>query len=769
MKKTLIPLLAALVFCGGHAAAQTGQDFVISDIRVEGLERVSEGSVFNALPVQVGDRLDAAGSARIIEQVFATGYFQDVQVSRDGEVLVLNVVERPSILGLSFDVERNSDEEKLKEITDAVELSPGRIFSQPTLERALQEMKAYYFSRGYYSVEIEAQTTPQSDNQVSLEFKVYEGEVARVEEITIIGNEFVKDKKLLKRLPFKSGGASRRARLYSREKLEAGIDSLQGYYQDRGFLKFEILSTQVSITPDKRDIYITISMSEGSRYIYTGSSVSGETIFTPGQLLSLVSMEEGEYVSRVKLSESREALTRMLADDGYVNATVTPNPVIDEENGTVSYNFVVDPGPRVYVRRILISGNTVTRDEVIRRELRQHEGGWYSASKVRRSRVRLQRLGFFERIEIDTEEVPGTNDQVDLIINVVEQSTGSLLFSIGYDDDDGVSFEVGVTQRNFAGSGNELSLQVRNSESTDSYGFSYRNPYATPHGISRTIYATRREVDTSENSSADYLQDSVELGVTYDIPLSEYSELRAGVEYEQVRLRSTTNTPVEFSNFIRAHPQGNNQYILNTGYAYDTRDSIRFPTEGLRHSVRLETALPGSDFEYYRSTFRSVAYYSLSERVVLRGVGEIGYGSGYGDLDDLPFYKNFYAGGANTVRGFDDRTLGPRTVITNDDDTTRLGTAIGGSFRVLAGTELFLPVPGAGEKQNQRFGVFVDAGQVYKDLDAFDSGEMRYSTGLAFYWFSPLGPVGIGYGVPLNKKPGDDTQSLYFTLGVSFR
>ncbi len=772
-------LLAALFFAAPPTAAQVdAEGFVISDIRVDGLQRISAGTVFNLLPLRVGDRLQPRHPAEIIRKLFASGFFRDVQVERDGDVLVILVVERPSISQLDFVGNKVIKDDKIKEVTDVVELSEGRIFNQAVLDKALQELRSLYFARGYYSVDMEGTTTPLAENQVAVTITVFEGKPAKIRKITIVGNELFEDKELLGEMTLR---ARRRFSflssrdLYAREKLAADLETIQSFYQDRGFLGFEIIATQVSITPDKREIYITISLKEGGRYTIAGYTISGDTIFPEEEIRRLVTVEEGQVFSQVRVSESREAITEKLTDAGYAFAAVTAEPVEDEETSTATVEFVVDPGPRVYVRRITITGNHTTHDHVARREFRQFEGGWYSAAKVRRSRIRLQRLGYFESINIETPRVPDTVDQVDIVVTVTERPTGSFVFGVGYADDDGVLLRGSVTQENLFGSGKELSLSLEDSEVTDNYSLRFRDPYYTQDGVSRAFSIGRREVDASEaSSSADYVLDSTSTDMVYEIPVTEFSFWRIGGALEEIHLETVTNTPQRFRDVINATPDGN-QFGLDTGFIQDTRDSRIYPTTGVRSSIKLEAALPGSDFEYYKATLGSVYYWRMPRRFVGRAFGEVSYGNGYGGTSDLPFFENYFVGGPGSLRGYDSRSLGPQ-LPTGADPASGPRTcgasgvtceAVGGNKRLIANLELLMPFPGS-QTQDKRIGVFVDAGQVYGE-DQSIGGDLRYASGVAFYWFSPLGPISLSYGLPLNKKTGDDVERFQFTFGVDFR
>jgi outer membrane protein insertion porin family len=747
-------------------AAWAQGSFVVTDIRVEGLQRISPGTVFNYLPIKVGDEVDSDVSNQAVRALFQTGFFTDVELRQEGSVLVVAVQERPSIASVTIRGNKDLRDEAIEEGLNNVGFAEGRIFNQALLDQVIEEIRTQYFGRGRYSARVEATVSPRPRNRVAVKIDIDEGSVARIEKINIVGNTSYDEDELLDQFSLSDtsvfGFLSRKDR-YSREKLLADMESLRSFYQDNGYLNFQIDSTDVSISQNKQDIFITVSVTEGERYVIRDIRVEPVEGIETADLEALITPQPGDVFSRKAIAESRAAIAGLLADQGYAFAKVNAITDVDEESNSVGFVFAIDPGSKVYVRRIDITGNTVTRDEVVRREMRQLEGSVFSSEQVRRSRVRIQRLGFFDTVTIDTQPVPGTVDQIDLVVSVKERATGSFLFGVGYSDADGVLVQASVSRQNLFGTGRELDLRVDNSSVTEFYEIEYKNPYHTASGISRSFHVARRKVDAEEADTAEYIVNTLSGGVGYTIPLSEYNSLTLSLDAENIELEETDETPPEFSSFINQYPDSDN-FKLVAGVGRDTRDSIFFPTEGYLRRVSLEVALPGSDLEYYKLDLRGSWYKAItsSRRTVLKLDAEVGYGDGYGDLDVLPFFKNYYAGGPSSVRGFDSRSLGPQ-------DSGPTPESIGGNKRVTATAELLFPVPGSSESNDKRMGIFIDAGMVYADEDSIDLGETRVSAGLSFNWFSPIGPLSISYGVPLNEEDGDDVENFQLSLGALFR
>ncbi|MDH3376038.1 MAG: outer membrane protein assembly factor BamA [Gammaproteobacteria bacterium] len=758
MTRSLVAVL--LLLSSGLAGAM--EPFTVSDIRVEGLQKISAGTIFNYLPIKVGDQFSDSDAGDAIRALYRTGFFADVQLEQDGDVLIVIVRERPSIARIDIVGNDDINDDALREAMQQTGFTEGRIFNQTLLDQVVQELKNEYFNRGRYAAEVEGVVTPLERNRVGVTIDISEGEIAKIKGIDIIGNEAFSEDDLLDEFSLSTrswyGIFSRKDR-YSKQKLTADLENFRSFYQDRGYLDFAIDSTQVTITPDKQDIFITITVIEGEQFTVGELELSGETILPKDELLPLITVLPGEVYSRRHISEIRSGLASRLADEGYLYANVNAIPDIDNEANTVGFSFAIDPGRRVYVRRIDITGNIATQDEVIRRELRQVEGAWYSAAKIRRSRERLFRLGFFDDVVVDTPEVPGSVDQVDMNVTVKERATGSFLFGVGFSDEDGVLLQGSVSQRNLFGTGREIDVAIDNSAVTEVVRFEYRNPYHTIDGVSRGFSLVSRQVDAAEADTAEYILDTLSVGVDYQFPLSETDSLNVGIGPERVDLESTPETPPEFASFITTNPTSD-LLKITANLARDTRDSIIFPTKGSLRRAALE--LTGGDLEYYKLTLSGGVYRPLTRNIVIKGSTEIGYGDGVGDTVGLPFFKNFFAGGPSTVRGFDSRSLGPR----DSGDTPE---ATGGSARILVNASLLFPFPGASEDKDKRLALFIDGGQVYDANGDIDLDEMRYSGGIALNWLSAVGPLNISYALPIRDEPGDDLERLQFTLGTFFR
>lgn len=758
MKKYLVSLLLILMSFDVVAL----EPFVVTDIRVEGLQKISPGTVFNYLPVKVGDSIDEEIARESVRALFKTGFFRDIQLEQDGTVLVVKVQERPSIASIEFVGNREIKDDDITKAISQIGVVEGRVFDRKVLDQVIQELKQQYFVSGKYGVEITDIITPLERNRVAIRLEFKEGETAKIKQINIVGNADFDDDELndeFKLTPTRVYSFFTRNDRYSRQQLQADLESLRSFYQDQGYLDFRIESTQVSISPDKQDIFVTINIFEGEQYTVTDFSIEGKTIIPVEMLYPVVSIRPNERFSRRDVATTEKRISDMLADEGYAFAQVNAVPDVDQENRTVSFTIFIDPGRRVYVRRINITGNTITRDEVIRREMRQLEGAWYSAEKVQRSKTRLDRLGFFETVTVETPPVPGSPDQVDVNINVTERTTGSLLFGVGYSDADGILFQAAITQKNLFGTGKVLDLTFDNSSVTDVIRLNYVNPYHTIDGVRRGFSIFRRTVDATEADTADYITETTGGGINYQYPLSEFNSFNIGLNAERVELEATSETPPGIREFIEQNPS--NDLLTLLGFlSHDTRDSVLFPTRGNIQRASYEATIPGSDLEFFKLSFRSVWYWPLTPTFTYKIGGELGYGDGYGDTATLPFFKNYFAGGATSVRGYKARSLGPRDL----GDTPE---PIGGNRRILFNTEVLFPLPGS-TGNDKRFVLFVDGGQVYGPGQDVDVAEIRFSAGIGFNWFSPVGPLALSIAQPLNDKAGDEIEKIQFSLGRFF-
>jgi len=770
MKRQFMLLLVSLALTGlVHAI----EPFVITDIRVEGLARLEEGTVFNYLPLKVGDEVDEEEVRLGIKELFGTGFFQDVQLEQDGTTLVVKVIERPSIRTVTINGNREIKTEDIEQGLSDAGLIEGRIFRQTALNDFERGLQNTYYSLGQYSASVSTSVKNLDDNRVDLAIDINEGREARIKQISIIGVEQEDLDDVLDEMRLKSKRGFNlfsRKDQYSKQQLEADIESIRAFYLNRGYYEFELISSSVEISPNKQDIFINIVLDEGDQYTFGEASIEGVSETDEAEVYSLVVMEPGDIFSRARISATQSAISDYYSAKGFPFHDIRMQSVVQEETLTIDTAITVVENRRVYVRIIDIVGNRYTRDEVIRRELRQLEGAWYSSALINVSKSRLQRLGLFESVAIETIPIAGTQEQVDLQVVVKERSTGSALASVGYSDDDGVLFGLQFQQRNLFGTGRELALSFNNSDAVEEISIEYTNPYLTQDGISRTISLETRDVDSSDIDTAEYLLSSDSIGVNYRMPISETNSFNVGLALESHELESSTQTPFEFRRVIDQYPNPD-QFIVNAGIFRDSRNDFFFPTAGSTGLANLEWSIPGSDFEYYKVNLQG-SYYVPLNRMSFKGGLSIGYADGYGDTSDigLPFFKNYFAGGSRTVRGYGSRSLGPKSKpeaeqMENAGITPR---PTGGSKRLLLNVELLFPTFGA-EAKDKRFGLFSDGGWVWAADDSVEFGDMRYSAGMFFNWFSAIGPLTISYGVPLNEEDGDETQELQISLGTVFR
>jgi outer membrane protein insertion porin family len=765
-------ILLVIAWLGPSVLAHAIENFLVKDIRVEGLQRIAPGTVFNYLPVKVGDTLTDVNAREAIQALFKTGFFEDVRLERSGDVLVVNVVERPSIDSIEIHGAKEIEDKAIKQGLKDVGLAEGRVYNSSLLDKTEQELKRQYFGRGRYGMTVKTTVKPLERNRVSIRIDINEGEVAKIRSITIIGNKVFPDQKLLDTFKLSTPtlfSFYTKADQYSKQQLAADLESLRSFYQNQGYLDFAIESTQVAITPDRQDITVTLSIVEGRQFTVTDVKLAGRLIAPESELRKLIHIAPGNVFSRQEVTESSKRISDRLGNDGYAFANVNPVPEIDREKGTVAFTFFVDPGQRVYVRRVNFIGNLSTNDEVLRREMRQMEGAWYSTEKIKRSRERILRLGFFEDVNLETPAVPGSPDQVDIQVTVKERMVNTFSFGIGYSDLDGALINASVAFKNFLGTGNEMQFNIDTSKVNHHANLNFVEPYYTAEGISRTLSLYSSNTDASQANAAAYYSDTKGFGITFGLPISEAHTLSAGFGYENVDIQvPTTGGAKVATDFIDTYGNSNGAIKVNMGWARDTLDSPLFPNSGTQHRFSLEASIPGSDLQYYRLSWTSTAYVPLSKSLTFKLKGSFDYGDGYGSTPDMPFYKNFYAGGSSSVRGYRARSLGPKD-IGGPDETL----PIGGNRRILANSEILFPFPGASDNKAMRLSLFVDAGMVYGTENGVrqntDLGELRYSAGFGFNWFSPIGPLSISYAFPLNAQPGDRTESVQFTLGQAFR
>ncbi len=749
-------LFATLALLAGPSLAI--EPFVIKDIRVEGIQRIEAGTVFSYLPVKVGETMTDEKAAQAIRALFGTGFFKDVSIEAEGNVLVVALQERPSIAQVDFVGVKEFDKDALLKSLRQIGLGDGRIFDRSLLDRAEQELKRQYLSRGRYAVAVTTTITPLERNRVSINFSVDEGEVAKIRQISIVGAKSFREKDLVDLFTLRTPGWMTwwsKHDQYSRQKLSADLEALRSHYLDRGYLEFSVDSTQVTISPDKKDIFISVSITEGPKYTVSDVKVAGELLLPEAEILKLITVKPGETYSRTRIAESTKNISDRLGNDGYAFANVNAAPDLDRSKNQAAFTFFIDPGRRVYVRRINIAGNNRTRDEVIRREMRQLEGGWYSGDKINLSRSRVDRLGYFTEVNVETPSVTGTTDQVDVNFSVVEKPTGNILLGAGFGSGEGVTLSGAVTQQNIFGSGKHVSLQLNSSRINTIYALSYTDPYFTVDGISQGFDIYSRKVDAFEGGVGRYASKSTGAGIRFGIPVTERDTINYGLAYEETEITTFTDSPLFYLDYVATFGKRTDAVIASAGWVRDGRDSLIYPTKGALQRAAGEITVPGGSLKYFKATFQYQRYYPLTRHYTLMLNGEAGYGEG---LDDrpLPFFKNFFAGGVNSVRGYRNSTIGPKD---------QNGDPRGGSHRLVGNAEFLFPFPGLQNDKSVRLSGFVDAGMISEKLD---TGEFRYSTGVSLFWSSPFGPIKISVAAPLNAQSNDRKQAFQFTFGGAF-
>ena len=774
LRYAIKPLAAAIMALVVHAALAF-EPFVVSDIRIEGAQRTEPGTVFNYLPVKVGERFTQEQSDEAVRALFATGFFRDVRLEVEGSVLVVYLEERPAIASVDVTGTKEFERDAVIKVLRDSGLGEARIFDRSLLDRAEQELKRQYLSRGKYAVRITTTMTPLPRNRVGLVLAVDEGETARITDIGIVGNKAFSEKELRNQMSLSTPtwlSWYTKNDQYAREKLAADIETLRSYYLDRGYLEFSIESTQVSISPNKEDVHLTLVVKEGEVFKFAGFTLGGDLLGREAELKALFTLKSGETYSGGKLNESTKRMTDRLGELGYAFANISSVPNIDRAKKEVSFQLVVDPGPRVYVRKINISGNMTTRDVVIRRELRQYENAWYDAEKIRLSRVRVERLGYFTEVKIDPAPVPGSSDQVDLSVTVTEQRTGSLNLGFGFSTADKVILSASVNQQNFLGTGKALSLSLNTSRVSRTLSISYTNPYYTDDGISRTIELYTRNFDGNELSLGDYQLRSTGFGMRFGIPYTEIDRVSLGLTAENSHISLGASAPERYVEYVYGvydpitnellkpgYGTSSNSVLANLAWTRDRRDSPIMPTRGRFQIASLELTLPVGDLRYYRLGYQDQWYQPLNKDITLGLFGDFGYGDAIGSTQ-YPTFKNYYAGGIGSVRGFETSSLGPGV------DPVSL-TPLGGQIKMIGSAEVSVPFFGTGNDRSFRSFFFFDIGNVFPK-GGVDLGELRYSAGFGITWISPLGPMKFSYGFPLKRSPEDRVQHLQFQVGTGF-
>lgn len=754
----LCVLLAAAI---SGMSAWAVEPFKLKDIRVEGLQRIESGTVFASLPFRVGDMYNDESGAAAIRALFALGLFKDVRLDAQGDVLVVIVEERPSISEVEWVGLKEFDKDVLVKALKEVGISEGRPFDKALADKAEQELKRQYITRSLYGAEVVTTVTPVDRNRVKLTFTVSEGGPSKIKEIRITGNQNFSEGTLKDQFNLDVGGWLSwytKSDRYSRTKLNADLEALRSYYLSRGFLEFRIDSTQVAISPDKQDISIAINVTEGERFVVSGVKLEGNYLGKEDEFKALVKIGLGQAYNAETVAETNKAFTDYFGKFGFAFARVDARPEIDRLTNRVTFVLIAEPSRRAYVRRINVAGNNRTRDEVVRREFRQLESAWYDGDKIKLSRDRVDRLGFFTEVNIDTQEVPATTDQVDLTVNVVEKPTGSVSLGAGFSSTEKVALSFGIRQENAFGSGNYLATEVNTSKYNRTIVISTTDPYFTPAGISRTIDVFHRTTRPYLGDLNAYSLVSSGAGMRFGVPFSEIDTVYFGVNLEQTSIRPGNNLPNAYVEYMQQFGYTSNSLPFTIGWARDGRDSALVPTRGILQRFNSDLSASG-DARYVRTNYQIQQYTPLTKKYTLALNADLGWGQGLSNRP-YPLFKNYFVGGLGSVRGFQQSTLGP------SDSTNSL--YLGGPKKIVLNAELMAPFPGAGNDRTLRLFAFTDVGRAFGENEKINFNELRSSIGVGLSWISPMGPLRFSYALPMKRQVTDKIQRLQFQIGTSF-
>ena len=789
-------------------SASAFEDFLITDIRIIGLQRVSIGSIFTAIPVSVGDTMNKEKISDITRALFSTGQFNDIQIAKDGNALILSVLERPSVALIELEGNKALKSEDLLKGLEGAGISQGQVYKRSTLNGMKSELVRQYSSQGRYGAGVEVETTVMPRNTINLKIIIDEGESASIKKVNIIGNEIFSDDDLKQGFELKEGkwyAFLSNNDKYSREKLEGDIENLESYYLDRGYLKFSIESSQVSISKNKEDVFITLSLSEGVQYKINDVNVIGDMPLNEDMYLPIMESQKDQIYSQAQITQIEEYLVNLLGNEGYTFAEVTGNPEINEDDQTVALLIVVQPGNRTYARKIQFSGNYLTNDEVLRREMRQFEGAWASDNLIEASKVRLERLGFFKEVAVETIPVAGSEDQVDIEFSVEEESTSSVGGSIGYSDF-GMNLGLNLSDNNFLGSGNRFILGINKSIYQESYNISFFDPYFTMDGVSRGYSLYFRETDYGEFNVANYLTNSQGLGVQFGYPISDTQRIGLNLNFDNTDIDPGSLPSREISDFLASEGTIFDVLKAQAVWSRITLNRGMFPTYGSSTDVMLQATIPGSDLTYYKTNIRQKFYRPIGfANLVFGFTGELGYIDTYGDTKKTPFFENFYSGGPRSIRGFESNTLGPRVtpspcynfnpeteecplLIDSDFDGTpdtigqnpylyqQARDPIGGNFLVEGSLQIIFKLPIIEDQRSMRSAFFLDFGNVFStdcqdyQINCYEPSvdELRYSIGVGITWITGFGPMSFSFSQPFNDGPFDKTEEFQFTIGTVF-
>ena len=806
MKKIKLILLSLLLSIQMHAF----DEFLVSDIRIIGLQRVSTGSIFNVIPISVGDKIDSRKSNDIVRSLFSTEQFDDIQIGKDGNTLIITVAERPSISAIDISGNKALKTEQLMESLDGVGIKEGEVYKRSTLERVKSELVRSYASNGRYGAGVEIEEVVKPRNRIEINIEVDEGKSANIKKINIIGNEIYTNEELIDGFELSEGSFFSflsNDNQYSREKLKGDIESLESFYRDRGYLKFSIESSQISLSRDKKSIFITFNVNEGKKYKINDVDVIGDVPFDEEVYKDIVGSLKDTTYSQAAITSIEEFFTNVLGNRGYAFAEVFGNPEINEETNEVKLIFSVEPGNRTYTRKILFTGNNVTQDHVLRREMRQFEGAWSSDNAIEAGKIRLERLGYFKEVNVETIPVPGTDDQIDIIYSVEEETTGSIGGNIGYSDF-GLMLGFNLQEQNFLGSGNTVGIGINKNVYSEMYNISYMNPYATRDGVSLGYNLYYRETDYGEFNVANYLTNSSGFGAQFGYPISDITRLGFNITYDKTDIDIGSLPAREIYDFVSV--EGNLFETLTAQLSWQrvTLNRGLFPTDGASTVLSVSSTIPGSDLSYYRLNVRQRYYQPLTKDLVFGFQGELGYLDSYGDTKEVPFFQNFYAGGPRSLRGFESNTLGPRStdapcyefnysegicpnLIDSDGDgeldtpyynpyanqTSRYRDApIGGNIKVEGSLQLIFRLPFIEDQRSLRSAFFFDFGNVFSDnckdyqINCYKPSvdDLRYSYGVGITWITGFGPMSLAIAKPTNAGPRERTEEFQFTVGNVF-